>query len=716
MKRFKIVLVLALLNIYGSVAFSQNSGSALELFSRGMELQNSKDYYGAIEAYREALIVNDRYGDAWYNLAMCTFYLGEFDLAYEYSCEAEKYARDLSKIKNLQGLSLLSLGKLDDARVVFNEVLKKYPNDLDSRFGLAQISLYEGSLSSAEKKYLDALKRDQTSRKALLSLALICAEEGNDAAAERYINTALSYHSGEAEVHYLAAYLAAKQGKLETAERRAKSAVQLKGDYDSAYELLAEILYKQERYEEVVDLCDFIIGRDRNKSKAWYLKGISEFRSGNTERAMVDFTTGLSIDPQDEVMRFALEELIQSSVSIEDKRRSKWAEYHLVKAKEFGSNFNGPAQRYEYQKALSVDPLNLSARQSFADLLEREGLYELYLEQLYFIKENETYVTSSSPQVSEDSPKVIKTSQQIKNEDTIEALESMMTNTLSKNWNVNPFYLDKTRWQIGIYYIKNSIDLYHADVEQIISIAAASIFDGVSSTQVVVKTEPVSGFAQAYRNARENGLDYFIIMNVDETDRSIIIDSEIFSARTGTKTTEFHIYRTGNDKVSNALRRFRTSILDILPIRGKVIQKVGSTVLCDLGKSDGIVSGSKFDVVKKGSIKTQDTGVGIMYRQSDILGTLEITTSNEEISEGTFIKKGYYDTMNLDDEIVLIQIGDGADLSKNGNAASDTRPQADGSGEPVTPSAKSSELDDIKEDLKSPYKESTLISMIREIF
>lgn len=716
MKKIKIVVIFALLNIFGSVAFSQNSGSALELFSRGKELQNNKDYYGAIEAYREALIVNDRYGDAWYNLAMCTFYLGEFDLAYEYSCVAEKYARDLSKIKNLQGLSLLSLGKLDDARIVFNEILSKYPNDLESRFGLAQISLYEGSLSSAEKKYLDALKRDQTSRKALLSLALICAEEGNDAAAERYINTALSYHSGEAEVHYLAAYLAAKQGKLETAERRAKSAVQLKGDYDNAYELLAEILYKQERFEEVIDLCDFLIGRNRNKSKAWYLKGISEFRNGNVERAILDFSTGLSIDPQDEVMRFALEELIQTYVPIEDKRRSKWAEYHIVKAKEYGTSFNGVAQRYEYQKALTVDPLNFSARQSFADLMEKEGLYELYLNQLYFIKENESYQISSSPQTTEDSPKIIKTSTQIKNEDTIEALESMMTNTLSKQWDIDPFYLDKIRWNIGIYYIKNSIDLYHADVEQIISIAASSIFSGVSSTQVVVKTDPVSGFAQAYRNARENNLDYFIIMNVDETDRSIIIDSELYSARTGTKTTEFHIYRTGNDKVSNALRRFRASILDILPIRGKIIKKVGSTVLCDLGKSDGVISGSKFDVVKKGTIKTQDSGVGIMYKQSDILGSLEITKSDEEISEGVFVKKGYYDTMNLEDEIVLVKIGEGEELSKNGNSALDTRPQADGNGDPVTPSAKSSEIDNIKEDLKSPYKESTLISMIKEIF
>ena len=68
-----------------------------------------------------------------------------------------------------------------------------------------------------------------------------------------------------------------------------------------------------------------------------------------------------------------------------------------AKAKESKKNFDGPSERYEYQKALAVDPLNKGARQLFADMLSRDGLYELYLEQLKFIKQNFTDASNPLP-------------------------------------------------------------------------------------------------------------------------------------------------------------------------------------------------------------------------------------------------------------------------------------------------------------------------------
>ena len=281
--------------------------TALSLYNRAYQFQQREDYYSAIEFYTEALNLNPKYGDAWYNLAYCAFHLGAYDLSVQYADVAAKYSRNLTDIQNLKGMSLISLGRIDEARNVFNTVLERYPNDMNARFGLAEIDLYNGSITSAEKRYLDALKRDGTNRKALLSLALVAAEQGNNAAAERYVNQALEYHSGEAEVHYLASYLAAKRGDVREAERRARSAVQIKGDYDQAYQLLADILFSQGRYEDVIDICEFLTGRDRNLSLAWYLMGLSQERLGLYENAIDTFDIGLSIDPLDEVMRLALD-------------------------------------------------------------------------------------------------------------------------------------------------------------------------------------------------------------------------------------------------------------------------------------------------------------------------------------------------------------------------------------------------------------------------
>jgi len=704
MKKFACSLLALTLAAMVSPLWAQARKTAVSLYNQAYAMQQREDYYGAIETYQEALQMNAQYGDAWYNLAVCTFCLGEYDLSVKYADTAAKYSRNLTQVQNLKGLALIALGRINEARTVFNGVLAKYPNDIDARFGLAEIDLYGGSLSAAEKRYLDALKRDANNRKALLSLALVTSEEGKDAVAERYVNQALEYHSSEAEVHYLAAYLAAKRGNLQEAERRARSAVQIRGNYDKAYELLSQILYSQGRYNEVIDFCEFRIGRNRKLSTAWYLKGLSQAKLGNSQLALSTFTTGLSIDPYDEVMRFALEHLISDSLDIEDSRRGNWAKFHVSKAAEFKRNFDGPSERYEYQKALSVDPLNSNARQKFANMLERDGFYELYLNQLKFIGDNY-------------SSAVKKSDQQVKNEDTQEALESLMISNLANKWNVNPFYLDKTRWNLGIYYKKAPVQLLHADAEQVISRAAKDLFNGIPSTSVNVQAKAVDGFGEAFRLARTGGRDYFAILEIKETDRSFSLDATLYSARTGTKTTEIHVYRTGNDRVSKSLRRFRQAVLDILPIRGKVLRNTSGTLLVDLGKSDGMVQGAQFDVVKQGKILTADSGTGVYYDTKDMLGTFVIDKVNEEISEGAYTKKGFYDTLNAGDEVILVKLPDDQSdaQGKDGNAVTDTRPAADNNGKPATDAAEAAERQSIREDLKAPVKESPLIKMIQNI-
>ena len=715
----KKITSLVIAGTLAAVLSAQGRGTgrtAIELFADGQELQAHKQWFDAMDLYQEALSMNPQYGDAWYNMALCSYALGSYDLCVQYADNAAKYERNLSDIQNLKGMAMISLGKIDEAKNVFTAVLKKYPNNIDARFGLAELDLLDGRISVAEGRYLDALKRDSQNRKALLSLALVSSEMGKNEAAEQYVKQALSYYSGEAEVHYMASYLAAKNGDYKVAEQRARSAVQINGDLDKAYSLLAQILFAQKRYDEVIDICDFRIGRKRDCVGAWYLKGLSQQKLERYYDAIDTYQTGLSINPQDEVMRNALELLVGQVLPVEDPRRNSWAEYHSKKAAEFGRNFDGISERYEYQRALSVAPLNASIRQSFADMLERDGLYELYLQQLKFIKEN-AEVLDNGPviQRDENSPSRKRSREQIKNDDAIENYESIMRNNISARWKIDPFYLDKTRWNIGIYYTKKPVQLFHADLEEISALAARTAFSGVPSTAVDVETDPVASYGEAFRLARTQGRDYFVIMTAEETERTYSIDATIYSARTGTKTSEIHVYRTGNDCMAKSLQRFRAGVLDILPIRGKVLQNVQGTLLLDLGKNDGISVDSEFNIIRKGGIETNDEGPGIKYNKKDLLGTVKVTACDEEISEGKYRKNGFYDTLNVGDEIILVKNKDGDKKDKDGNAATDSRPAADSEGKAATEAAAAAEKEAIKESLKPVSRENDLIHLIREI-
>ena len=715
----KKITSLVIAGTLAAVLSAQGRGTgrtAIELFADGQELQAHKQWFDAMDLYQEALSMNPQYGDAWYNMALCSYALGSYDLCVQYADNAAKYERNLSDIQNLKGMAMISLGKIDEAKNVFTAVLKKYPNNIDARFGLAELDLLDGRISVAEGRYLDALKRDSQNRKALLSLALVSSEMGKNEAAEQYVKQALSYYSGEAEVHYMASYLAAKNGDYKVAEQRARSAVQINGDLDKAYSLLAQILFAQKRYDEVIDICDFRIGRKRDCVGAWYLKGLSQQKLERYYDAIDTYQTGLTINPQDEVMRNALELLVGQVLTVEDPRRNSWAEYHSKKAAEFGRNFDGISERYEYQRALSVAPLNASIRQSFADMLERDGLYELYLQQLKFIKEN-AEVLDNGPviQRDENSPSRKRSREQIKNDDAIENYESIMRNNISARWKIDPFYLDKTRWNIGIYYTKKPVQLFHADLEEISALAARTAFSGVPSTAVDVETDPVASYGEAFRLARTQGRDYFVIMTAEETERTYSIDATIYSARTGTKTSEIHVYRTGNDCMAKSLQRFRAGVLDILPIRGKVLQNVQGTLLLDLGKNDGISVDSEFNIIRKGGIETNDEGPGIKYNKKDLLGTVKVTACDEEISEGKYRKNGFYDTLNVGDEIILVKNKGGDKKDKDGNAATDSRPAADSEGKAATEAAAAAEKEAIKESLKPVSRENDLIHLIREI-
>ena len=715
----KKITSLVIAGTLAAVLSAQGRGTgrtAIELFADGQELQAHKQWFDAMDLYQEALSMNPQYGDAWYNMALCSYALGSYDLCVQYADNAAKYERNLSDIQNLKGMAMISLGKIDEAKNVFTAVLKKYPNNIDARFGLAELDLLDGRISVAEGRYLDALKRDSQNRKALLSLALVSSEMGKNEAAEQYVKQALSYYSGEAEVHYMASYLAAKNGDYKVAEQRARSAVQINGDLDKAYSLLAQILFAQKRYDEVIDICDFRIGRKRDCVGAWYLKGLSQQKLERYYDAIDTYQTGLTINPQDEVMRNALELLVGQVLPVEDPRRNSWAEYHSKKAAEFGRNFDGISERYEYQRALSVAPLNASIRQSFADMLERDGLYELYLQQLKFIKEN-AEVLDNGPvlQRDENSPSRKRSREQIKNDDAIENYESIMRNNISARWKIDPFYLDKTRWNIGIYYTKKPVQLFHADLEEISALAARTAFSGVPSTAVDVETDPVASYGEAFRLARTQGRDYFVIMTAEETERTYSIDATIYSARTGTKTSEIHVYRTGNDCMAKSLQRFRAGVLDILPIRGKVLQNVQGTLLLDLGKNDGISVDAEFNIIRKGGIETNDEGPGIKYNKKDLLGTVKVTACDEEISEGKYRKNGFYDTLNVGDEIILVKNKYGDKKDKDGNAATDSRPAADSEGKAATEAAAAAEKEAIKESLKPVSRENDLIHLIREI-
>ena len=690
LSRFVLTLIFASALSGLSPLFAADSKNVLKLYNEAVALQKDENWYTASQYFIEVVNFNPAFSDAWFRLADCSYHLGEFDLAFQYLESAEKYENNKPEIKNLKGMILLALGRTEEARQIFNDILKAIPNDIDAHFGLAEIELYDGKFSGAENQYAEALKRQNTNRKALLSLALVCAETKRYAQSEKYLRQAMQFYSGEPEVHYLAAIIYTMKGDYANAEKHARIAVEIRGGYEQAYELLAQIVYLQHRYSEVIDLCDFIIKRNRNASSAWYLKGIAQAKLSNIEDAVATWNTGLSVNPQDELMRMMLELTAKNELDFDDKRRAEWAAYHLNVARQYDSRYDKAGSTYEYQRALMLDPSNADARLAYADILELNGMHELYLSQLKFVKENSDK----------------KLSQGIN--DTIEAYDSLLNNTLAKRWKVDAFYLDKIRWNIAVFYTENTSTFNHADSDRLTALACGDVFSGIAITSVKTQVTPVSGYGEAFKNARDNNFDYFIMVSLSEGQDDVSLSATMYSGRTGTETFSEKYYATGNNRFSTVLRRFRNSVLEKLTVRGKILQRNGKTVLIDLGRSENIVKDAEFKIIRKGCVKTADSGAGLFFRDDDVVGMLVVTEAGEEVSEATITSHGFYDRINEGDELVLVSMP-----AQNTEAGMDTVPNADEEGNPVVNNSVKGE--ELVAEIKKAVERPAIIDLLRKI-
>ena len=63
---------------------------------------------------------------------------------------------------------------------------------------------------------------------------------------------------------------------------------------------------------------------------------------------------------------------------------------------------------------------------------------------------------------------------------------------------------------------------------------------------------------------------------------------------------------------------------------------------------------STFIVAKKDTLKIADSGVALELKKENELGSIQLTEVGEDVSQGIFVQKGFYDKMNPNDEILLV--------------------------------------------------------------
>lgn len=605
----------------------------VSLVSSAREKQFNEDWYTAIELYQDALRENPAFLLAEHGLAECFYSLGEYEQALVHVTRASRLKKDDPALMNLQGFISIGLGDLRAASQLFSRVLALWPNDISARFGLAEIEIHTGRISSATSLYRDALARNPENRKALLSLAVVSHESGNPAQARDYIQQALRYHGENPQVFYFAGYLAVQDGRMDEAERHVRRALSLRKEYDAARELLAIILYRTGRYTEVVTVSDDRIAADRRKASAWYMKTLALEKLAAYEDALNAARTGLDVSPEDDILRSLLEIIIIEQLPFEDRRRNTWSIWHVERAKRFQQQNLADQALFEYRRALRVFPDDAETRYAYARLLLARGYPAQFLSQLEFI-----HSLGKSTTVINDA---------------IESYRRLLSTSVHRVWKIEPLYLDKGHTTIGLFYQNDPSNILHPDSERICTHMLAQSFTYNSRFVVHRAEKPVQSYSEAYRISRQRGDDYFILVRYSENERDTHIRAEVHISDTGSPADTVSVFRTGNDRFPNALRRMSQMLSVAFPLRGTILSRHQSDAVIDIGKADGVQKDQVYDIVDKRAIRIAGNEIGLSYDKKAVLGTLVITELDEDIAKGKISRSGFYDRINTGDAVIL---------------------------------------------------------------
>jgi len=628
MNRTIIVLLFAILPVF----VHAQTRNVQSLYNAGRESMRDEAWYDAAESFLEVLRLNSSHAEATAALAECYYALSEFDEALSWVRKARLLARGSMELANLEGRVLVALGQLNEAARVIGEVLARQPYNRDALFAQAELEIARGRSGDALVRYREAARRYPDDQKLLLSLALVLGSLGQHTEAKAYIDRVLSQHSEDYRVFYYAAYLAARADRLAEGIRYAERALYFKGTFAPARSLLANLRYRNGQFEEAARLADEIISKNRDDAGAWYLKGMAFSRLGRRTDAISVLGGAAGIAPDNEFIRTALEELLITGTPVENQGRRTWANWHFVRARDFKARNLSDQALFEYRRGLRLNPY-ARERQDYAEILRLQNFPARFMEELRFMQD------------------LGMGTQGI--DDVVEAYSARLSNTLYRRWQVDPLLITKRHWKIAVFSTAAQSGFYHVDGAVVASSYIKDLLIHDRNIAVMEVELRQASFSTAFRTAREGGADYFLILTASENERDLSLKGELYVGRTGSPAGTFSVYRTGPDRLRNAGRYIIEQLGTALPFRAELAARQAGQGLIDKGRADGVKNGDVYNIVKKGRVSIKNDGIGLVYAQGDIVGTIAITEADEECSSGNLTRGGFYDRIEPGDEIIL---------------------------------------------------------------
>lgn len=620
--------------LLSSIVFIGAVNPAIELYQEGQQRLNRGNLFGAIDLFKEALSYNPDYAQPLFGLGQAYFKLEEYEQALVYVQRARLLDRNNSSIAALEGRVHTGLGRYEAAERIFESILNREPYNLEAQFGLAELHAATGNVENAISAYQNALESDPYNRRGLLSVALLYAAQNNLTEAAELIQTAVDSYPEDSRVHSIAAEYYFKSDEIRRAEQHARQALQLDEESEDALYVLIRILFSQGRYSDAVDIVDKNIKIDRNDPLLWYLRANALWNTGAEQRAIDSFYTALSLQPSAEISRIALEEFLLERYVPDSDERKRVADVRFEYGQAYERDNRIELARQEYRRGLMLNPYSREGRVMYAATFKRSNNIGKYLSILEVLAEEN------------------RTNQEIRDE--IEIYRSLREDSVARSWDVDQFAIDRYRYRFALFTDSANSRMIHLQAQNYLTSYMQGILQGSEHIEIV-STDEIKSFADAFRQARETDVDFFIILTFNEGERAFKARASVYNGSTGAVIRNFESLRTGNRRVSQALIRIAANLSEALPLQGRIYRREDDTVLLDVGSFQGVAPEDTFEVIRSENLELSDTKFSLEYAESDILGQVEISQVDDLLAVGQVDTDQFFDLVNTGDAVIPVQ-------------------------------------------------------------
>lgn len=608
------------------------SSTARENYLKGVEALKNYDDYTASEFFHYAIEKNPYYFEPHFGLARVLFLMGQYEQSLEFVEKAEKLNSNHVDLMTLKGRVLVGLGRFNEARTLFQEVLKRQSFNIEARLGLADLSVVAGTYDTALKSYQSILKMVPNDKRALLSMIVIYDSLGQQNQAREYIEKCLSVFPNDINVRLIAARHYRQSNDIAVAELHARIALDLKEDFLAAVTFLAGLYLDSGRYQEAENVLLPFLGYRCDLFPIYYLLGEVSRKQGETKKAVDFYQQALSLRYGDEVVRMAFENLLLSDESLKEFSPEA-AQWHFSNAKEYFQRNYDKQGRTEVLRGLRLQPNSL------------EGL--TLLGRSYKINKLYGHYTQLLDQLLKLAPDKISL------QDEKEIYTNRLASQVAAEWDVQQFDIVRNRFPLALYIQRSQNQPFHYGLEEHLLTYYESFLLSDTDFFEIIDTAVVSSFSQAFEKGKRSGSSSFLILKVEENDRSIQIEGELYFASNGLRADQFRITKTGNYRFINSAEALSTYLVQSKPVSGSIIRYEFDKILINLGKLDGVKVGDRFNIIRKGYLLPGKKRLDLLYQDSSILGTAVVEKIDDCIAQCKVEKRFFYDFINEQDHVIL---------------------------------------------------------------